>query len=308
MASALAALALVGWARRAGAACPWNAEQDGPVEDKIIFGTGLPKAGTRSLGAALRTMGITAAKSMPGRNAVGIVYKVHRDLLPLAWAGSANASAAGSENPLLRLRDVRSWEGPTFFSDFPFYGLPCELQAAYPDAVFIHVQRGCAGWARSALRQLFCVWLSNGCAAFQQRRICRDDRVENHMSVGFCTTLWYFNNLDRGLLGKLFCRNRKEVCVTVTNERTFNESVPATAAILERLERLCHAHTALVGKCVPPERLLTLQLRSDGAEVARIAPFLGCDDEGDGDRLVAAWARIGLKGAANPVARVGAPR
>ena len=112
------------------------------ANNTLIFGVGLPKSGTRSLGAAASALGITSAKGMT-KGEHGVEYGFRKHLIPFA-AGSANAS-----NPLRRL-DEHAWATSTLYTDFPFYALSCALAAAYPRALFVDVRRDCDAWVRAS--------------------------------------------------------------------------------------------------------------------------------------------------------------
>ncbi|KAK7242017.1 hypothetical protein SO694_00018314 [Aureococcus anophagefferens] len=160
---------------------PKRALPEDCANNTLIFGVGLPKSGTRSLGAAASALGITSAKGMT-RGEHGVEYGFRKHLIPFA-AGSANAS-----NPLRRL-DEHAWATSTLYTDFPFYALSCALAAAYPRALFVDVRRDCDAWAQSALSQLFCVWLRAGCMRAETFCAKRATNVpKTHIAVGFCTT------------------------------------------------------------------------------------------------------------------------
>ncbi|KAH8062543.1 hypothetical protein JL722_3465 [Aureococcus anophagefferens] len=78
------------------AACP---------PDQIVFGVGLPKSGTRSMGMALQALGFTASKGMVGTRNNGVDYKFHADLLPFV-----NGNTSGA---LANLGASKTWAGST---------------------------------------------------------------------------------------------------------------------------------------------------------------------------------------------------
>lgn len=252
----------------------------------LVFGVGLPKSGTRSLGAAARRgLGFVPLKAFGG----GVPYDFQRHFLPFAEGLPQNRS-----NPLAGL-DVRE---STIFTDFPWYALSCPLARAYPRALFVDVRRDCASWARSALSQLFCAWLQGGCTRAATYCATRAGNFpKNHLSraVGFCTTKWYFDQIEPGLVGEDFCPRRREICgVGASGRKTYNGSDPATPGLLERLERVCRAHPKRVEACVPPERLLSIRLAADAGEVAKLAPFVGCPNSSAA--IADVWAANGPQG------------
>ncbi|KAK7237308.1 hypothetical protein SO694_00096019 [Aureococcus anophagefferens] len=236
------------------AACP---------PDQIVFGVGLPKSGTRSMGMALQALGFTASKGMVGTRNNGVDYKFHADLLPFV-----NGNTSGA---LANLGASKTWAGSTLYNVFPFYALPCELAARYDRALFVNVDRECGAWARSALRQLSCAWLKRGCDT-----PLAADEPHDHTSVGFRSTRWYFDQLAPGLVDG-FCADRGAICTKASGSWNFNASAANSTAALRRLEAVCARHPARVAACVPPARYLSLTLAEDSAEFEKIVDFLGCD-------------------------------
>lgn len=260
--------------------------------DQIVFGVGLPKSGTRSLGAAARALGFRGAKGMLGSKGDGIDYRHNADLLAFARGERSR------NNSLARLdRGAPS----TLYADFPFYALTCELAATYPSAKFVDVVRPCGEWARSALRQLFCEYLRRGCEVDVAA-----DTPHTHTAVGFRTTRWYFDRYEPGLVDA-FCARRADVCVPRDRARgvatAFDERAASATGLLARLENVCRAHPRALERCIPRDRLLTLRLESDAGEAVKLAPFLGCGDVG-ADILERAWVRNGPKGHKVPPPKV----
>ena len=98
-----------------------------------VIGTGLPKAGTRSLAHYMQqALGYETVKYSGGLDplAAGFVLNTH-----------------------------------TFYDDFPWYAAPCALARTYENASFVHMERNCSAWAASAIHQLFCRWLRGGCVS-----------------------------------------------------------------------------------------------------------------------------------------------
>ena len=96
-----------------------------------VIGTGLPKAGTRSLAHYMQqALGYETVKYSGGLDplAAGFVLNTH-----------------------------------TFYDDYPWYAAPCAFARTYQNASFVLMERNCSAWAASAIHQLFCRWLRGGC-------------------------------------------------------------------------------------------------------------------------------------------------
>ena len=248
-----------------------------------MFGVGLPKSGTRSLGETMKALGYVPAKGMVGKKSPGSVhYRFNGDLLPFVRGKFA------ASNPLAHLLWNRTWRGATFYSDFPFYALPCELARRYPAALFVNVERECGGWTRSALRQLSCMWLKRGCNRTKMD-VDTPESKNAHAEVGYQTTKWYFDQIAPGAMAS-FCAQREALCFKDHGWR-YNETMANETGLTAKYEALCAEHAGRVEACVPRERLLTLKLETDASEVQKLLPFLGCEqtDRGTVERT---WAKM----------------
>ena len=125
-----------------------------------VIGTGLPKAGTRSLAHYMQqALGYETVKYSGG-------------LAPLA-AGFV-------------LKD------DTFYDDYPWYASPCAFARTYQNASFVHMERNCSAWAGSAIHQLFCRWLRGGCVS--------DGFNATTTRFGYQVTYYHFERLASGLI------------------------------------------------------------------------------------------------------------
>ena len=125
-----------------------------------VIGTGLPKAGTRSLAHYMQ-------------QALG--YKT------LKYSDGLDPLVAGF---ILKEK--------TFYDDYPWYASPCAFARTYQNASFVLMERNCSAWAASAIHQLFCRWLRGGCAS--------DGFNASTMRFGYQVTYYHFERLASGLI------------------------------------------------------------------------------------------------------------
>ena len=125
-----------------------------------VIGTGLPKAGTRSLAHYMQqALGYETVK----------------------YSGGLDPLVAGfvlKEN--------------TFYDDYPWYASPCAFARTYQNASFVHMERNCSAWAASAIHQLFCRWLRGGCVS--------DGFNASTTRFGYQATYYHFEHLASGLI------------------------------------------------------------------------------------------------------------
>ena len=147
-----------------------------------VIGTGLPKAGTRSLAHYMQqALGYETYKFAGGLD-------FERDFIPLVVDG--------------RRSDSVVLKNQTFYDDYPWYASPCAFARTYQNASFVHMERNCSAWAESAIHQLFCRWLRGGCAS---------DGFNHFERFGYQVTYYHFERLASGLIDDA-CRSQRDVC------------------------------------------------------------------------------------------------
>ena len=147
-----------------------------------VIGTGLPKAGTRSLAHYMQqALGYETYKFAGGLD-------FERDFIPLVVDG--------------RRSDSVVLKNKTFYDDYPWYAAPCAF-AKTTTARFVLMERNCSAWAESAIHQLFCRWLRGGCVS--------DGFNASTTRFGYQVTYYHFERLASGLIDDA-CRSQRDVC------------------------------------------------------------------------------------------------
>ena len=98
-----------------------------------------------------------------------------------------------------------------------------------------------------------------------------------HLKQGFLTTRWYFQAREPGIIDDMCTAHRKDphsICRKEGKGAPFLWSEAAQSKFEERLAKLFRAHIAHVRQCVPPTRLLGVQLR-DPKFVEQVGQFIG---------------------------------
>ena len=137
-----------------------------------VIGTGLPKAGTRSLAHYMQqALGYETYKFAGGLD-------FERDFIPLVVDG--------------RRSDSVVLKNKTFYDDYPWYAAPCAF-AKTTTARFVYMERNCSAWAASAIHQLFCRWLRGGCVS--------GGFNATTTRFGYQVTYYHFERLASGFRG-----------------------------------------------------------------------------------------------------------
>jgi len=137
----------------------------------------------------------------------------------------------------------------TAWADVPFFGIPCQLQARYPLAKFIHVTRNVDDHFKS-VQYMHCMW----------------DRPIHCNTAQKCVRalLWGDYFVDD------FCANKESLCADL--------DAPLWDVIKTKFEQNVLAHTELVKSCLPSEQRFDVDLEelSQDGNVDGIMDFLGC--------------------------------
>ena len=225
----------------------------------LVINVGLHKMGTTTFGDFKRIWGYDSIKLTMSPHSK---YDYSRHDLELAkWQGGKLLTmfqTYGSDLPV----DAHTLHGRNGLavSDFPVFGIPCALSAAYPRAHFMYFRRSFESWFPAWREDILCQWME------------RDITEREHQwkrGVEFMRMFWGHSFIS-------FFANGTALCADPCSAVWLGIKAEARA-IFER-------HYALVtsADCIDPSRLLVEDLADLEQRTPRLRNFLGCKTDDGG--------------------------
>ena len=232
----------------------------------LVFYVGLQKMGTTKFGTLLDEWGYHAFK-LPGKAGSLTDYT----------SSDFEAAKRGGGKLMTMFRDSRN----VAVSDFPIFGLPCELAAAYPDAKLVYFRRDFESWYERIRDDILCQWMVGA------KNVGKSDVHQWKHGLEFMQFFW-----------------REPFAAFWTNKTICHDGCsPMWATIKAGFRKRYLEHYDGMSRCLEAGRLLVLDLVGIDSRLHTLQSFLGCENVSLADVVQGPAARLRAPGTPSPYSR-----